>query len=66
VTPKQFRQVFANFGFLMGDEELQSLVKTYGDDKNDIKYLDFIKDANPVSSSAGMDSASATKTPYQG
>jgi len=31
----------------MSDEELQSLIKTYGNEQNDIKYLDFINDANP-------------------
>jgi len=31
----------------MSDEELESLVKTYGNAQNDIKYLDFINDANP-------------------
>jgi hypothetical protein len=31
----------------MSDEELQSLIKTYGNEKNDIQYLKFIDDANP-------------------
>lgn len=47
MSPKQFRQVLANFGFVMSDEELQSLVKTYGNEQNDIQYLRFIDDANP-------------------
>lgn len=45
VSPKQFRQVLANFGFVMSDEELQSLTRTYGNDQNNIQYLDFIGDA---------------------
>lgn len=47
MSPKQFRQVLAAFGFTMSDEELESLIKTYGNQQNDIKYLDFINDANP-------------------
>lgn len=31
----------------MSDEELEALIKTYGNEQNDIKYLDFINDANP-------------------
>ena len=31
----------------MSDEELDSLIRTYGNQQNDIKYLDFINDANP-------------------
>jgi Ca2+-binding EF-hand superfamily protein len=48
VSPKQFRQVLANFGFLMSDDDLHSLVKTYGNAQNDIEYLRFIDDANPT------------------
>jgi hypothetical protein len=32
VSPKQFRQVLANFGFTMSDEELQSIIKNYGNE----------------------------------
>jgi len=39
--------VLANFGFSMSDDELTSLVKTYGNAENDIKYLEFLNDANP-------------------
>lgn len=31
----------------MSEEELQSVIKTYGNETNEIKYLDFINDANP-------------------
>lgn len=36
VSPKQFRQVLANFGIQMTDEDLQSVIKTYGNELNDI------------------------------
>lgn len=61
VSPKIFRQVLANLGFTMSDEELQSLVKTYGNDQNNIKYLEFINDANPFKDSNG-DSANGKQT----
>lgn len=47
VSPKQFRQVLSNFGFTMSDDELQSLIKTYGNEQNDIKYQEFLNDSNP-------------------
>lgn len=31
----------------MSDEELEALVKIYGNQQNDIQYLNFISDANP-------------------
>lgn len=31
----------------MSDEEINSLIKTYGNHNNEIKYLEFINDANP-------------------
>lgn len=64
MSPKQFRQVLANFGFTMNDEELQSLIKTYGNDRNDIKYLDFINDANPFKGMT-LESNNGTKSTYQ-
>lgn len=48
----------------MSDEELQSLTKTYGNEQNDIKYLEFLNDANPYPNS-NMD-LTGTKTPYHG
>jgi len=47
ISPKQFRQVLANFGFLMTDEELDCIVRNYGDDQNDVKYVEFLRDSNP-------------------
>ena len=41
----------ANLGFTMSDEELDSVIKNYGNEQNDIKYLDFINDANPFKGS---------------
>jgi Ca2+-binding EF-hand superfamily protein len=69
VSSKQFRQVLANFGFLMSDEELEALVKTYGNDANEIKYLDFINDATPNKSGTsdfGETAVGAPKQPYLG
>jgi hypothetical protein len=31
----------------MSDEELEALVKIYGNQQNDVQYLNFINDANP-------------------
>ena len=39
--------MIANFGFQMSDEELTSLIKTYGNDKGEIMYLNFLDDVNP-------------------
>ena len=64
VSPKQFRQTLANLGFLMNDEELRSIVQIYGTDKNEVKYLEFINEANPFrASSAGEE---MRKTQYVG
>ncbi len=38
----------------MSDEELESLVKTYGNETNDIKYLEFINAANPNRTLSGF------------
>lgn len=67
MSPKQFRQVLANFGFLMSDEELEALVKTFGNETNEIKYLEFINAANPNKTSSGFGAdASSTKQTYFG
>ncbi|MFS8160652.1 MAG: hypothetical protein ACMG6E_10720 [Candidatus Roizmanbacteria bacterium] len=62
MSPKQFRQVLSNFGFTMSDDDLQSLIKTYGNEQNDIKYQDFLNDSNPYK---GMSIDETLKTPYQ-
>ena len=63
VSPKQFRQVLANFGFTMLDEELEAIVKIYGNQQNDIQYLNFIADANPRKGE-GLDSTAAKGVYY--
>lgn len=64
VSPKQFRQVLANFGFLMSDAELEALVRTYGNEQQQILYMDFISDANPNRATGPSDSQG--KLAYQG
>jgi hypothetical protein len=48
----------------MSDEELESLIKTYGNQQNDIKYLDFINDANPNKGSGLGDTTTGGKQTY--
>lgn len=47
----------------MSDEELVALTKIYGNEQNDIQYLDFINDANPFKGNFIGDPL-ATKTSY--
>lgn len=42
VSPKQFRQVLATFNFPLSDEEIESIVKVYGNEDGDINYLEFL------------------------
>lgn len=65
VSPKIFRQVLANLGFPMSDEELQSIVKNYSTDQSDVRYMDFINDANPNKTSPA-DAAATGKAVYFG
>lgn len=48
----------------MSDEELDSLIRTYGNQQNDIKYLEFINDANP--NKGGLGDNASTKGVYFG
>jgi len=49
VTPKQFRQVLTTVKFTLSDDEFNALVKMYAtDDEQDMKYVDFINDTNPM------------------
>jgi hypothetical protein len=48
----------------MSDEELQSLIKTYGNEQNDIKYLDFINDANPFKGQTVPELPTGAKSTY--
>jgi Ca2+-binding EF-hand superfamily protein len=47
VSPKQFRQVLATFGFDLTDKENQALWTYYSNQEGEIEYLRFLKDANP-------------------
>lgn len=44
ISPKQFRQVLAQFNFLVSDFELNAICRKYNDDGN-IRYLDFVNDS---------------------
>ena len=48
----------------MSDEELEAIIKNYGNEKNDIKYLDFINDANPFKGQQTTFDPLATKSTY--
>lgn len=48
----------------MSDEDLQAIIKNYGDELNDIKYLDFINDANPYKGMNVNFDPHATKSTY--
>lgn len=54
----------ANFGFTMSDEDLQAIIKNYGNEQNDIKYLEFINDANPFKGMNVNFDPHATKSTY--
>lgn len=45
VSPKQFKQVLTGFGFNLSDRELKAIVLIYGNEQNDVQYLDFINDS---------------------
>ena len=47
VSPKQFRQVLAAFTFEMSDVESAAITKIFGTPEGDIKYLEFLGQANP-------------------
>lgn len=47
ISPKQFRQVLATFGFIITDDECKSLVAKYANANNEIIYMDFLEDADP-------------------
>lgn len=48
----------------MTDEELQALIKSYGNEQNDIKYLEFIDDANPFKGMFTINDPHTTKSSY--
>lgn len=47
VSPKQFRQVLATFGFELTDKESEMLCQYYANKDGEIEYLRFLSDANP-------------------
>lgn len=47
VSPKQFRQVLATFGFELTDKQNEALCKYYSNQDGEIEYLRFLADSNP-------------------
>ncbi len=64
ISPKQFRQVLATFGFVLSDHEIRAVIRTYGNDQDDIMYLNFITDAAPYEIQE-LNKAISTKTTYK-
>lgn len=56
--------MLSNFSLAMTDEELEAIIKNYGNEKNDIKYLDFINDASPSKGQPVAFDPFATKSTY--
>lgn len=48
----------------MSDDEVDAIIKNYGNEKNDIKYLDFINDSNPYKGPVKEFDPLATKSTY--
>lgn len=46
VSPKQFRQVLNTLGFPLSEEEVMKVAMVYGNEDNEIRYADFLRDAN--------------------
>jgi len=42
------------------------MIKTYGNEQNDIKYLDFLNDANPFKGTSQANQSSGPKQTYFG
>jgi Ca2+-binding EF-hand superfamily protein len=47
ISPKQFRQVLAQFNFVVTDKEAAALSSHYTNEDGDVEYLKFLADANP-------------------
>lgn len=47
ISPKQFRQVLAQFNFVMTDDEAAALAGYYSNQDGEVEYLKFLQDANP-------------------
>lgn len=68
MSPKQFRQVLATVNFSLSDDEFNSIVKLYySDDQKDVRYVDFIKDTQPVNefSSSNLHKEKTELEPHQ-
>jgi len=48
----------------MSDDEVDAIIKNYGNEKNDIKYLEFINDSNPYKGPVKPFDPLATKSTY--
>lgn len=46
MSPKIFRQVLNTLGFNISEEEVNAVALVYGNEDNQIKYADFLADAN--------------------
>ena len=46
VSPKIFRQVLNTLGFDISEEQVNAVALVYGNENNQIKYADFLRDAN--------------------
>lgn len=46
VSPKQFRQVLTTLGFPINENDMQSIILVYGNEANEIKYLEFLADSS--------------------
>lgn len=63
ISPKQFRQVLATFNFILTEDEIMCVVHTYGNQDNDILYMNFITDSAPYQPKE-LNKALSTKTTY--
>ena len=46
VSQKVFRQVLTHLGLTLSTDEVAQIALVYGDDKGEIRYADFLRDAN--------------------
>ncbi len=56
--------MLATFGFILSEDEIRSVVRTYGNQDDDIMYLNFIQDAAPYEFKE-LNKALSTKTTYR-
>jgi hypothetical protein len=46
VSQKVFRQVLTHLGLTLSTDEVAQIALVYGDDKGEIRYAEFLRDAN--------------------